>query len=273
MIERLNAENAGLVELHQEGRVLEIRMVKPKVNAICRRLSRALERSALFLQDCDELQVGLLTSGSDRAFSAGLDFNEAVATDGEAIDESSTRGGFGGITRLWELKKPLIAVVNAPAIGGGMELALACDLIVMAEDAYFQLPELQRGLLPDGGGLQRLPRRIPYHVATAMIWTGEAMSAAEAKSWGLVHRTSPSAELTALAWSIAGRMASDAPLAQQAFKEVMRNIDGMPERQSMEIRADSGPEYAVYARMLASDDMIEGQRAFLEKRPPKWMGR
>ncbi|UVC10541.1 enoyl-CoA hydratase/isomerase family protein [Rhizobium sp. TH2] len=272
MIEQLNVENAGLVELQQEGRVLEIRMVKPKVNAICHRLSRAVERSALFLQNNDELQVGMLTSGIPRAFSAGLDFNETASPSGQEVDESSTRGGFGGITRLWDLKKPLIAVVNAPAIGGGMELALACDLIVMAEDAYFQLPELQRGLLPDGGGLQRLPRRIPYHVATAMIWTGEAMSAAEAKTWGLVYRVVPPAELSALAWSIARRMASDAPLAQQAFKEVMRNIDGMPERQSMEIRADSGPEYAIYARMLASHDMIEGQRAFLEKRPPKWKG-
>lgn len=271
MIETLNAELAGFVELHGEGRVLEIRMVKPKVNAICRRLSRSIEQAALFLQESGDYQLGILTSGHDRAFSAGMDFNESVSSDGDG-GVGAIKGGFGGITRLWDLKKPLIAAINAPAIGGGMELALACDLIVMAEHAYFQLPELQRGLLPDGGGLQRLPRRIPYNVATAMIWTGERMSAAQAMSWGLVYRTAPAEELRALAFSIAHKMALDAPLAQQAFKEVLRNIDGMPDRDAMEIRGDSGPEYQAFARMLASDDMLEGQRAFLERRPPKWTG-
>ncbi|CAN7267692.1 enoyl-CoA hydratase-related protein [Rhizobium sp. LjRoot30] len=271
MIDTLNAELAGFVELHGEGRVLEIRMVKPKVNAICRRLSRALEKAAMFLQDSDDYQVGILSSGEDRAFSAGMDFSESVASVGDE-GVGAVKGGFGGITKLWDLKKPLIAAINAPAIGGGMELALACDLIVMGEHAYFQLPELQRGLLPDGGGLQRLPRRIPYNVATAMIWTGHRMTAAEAMSWGLVHRTAPAEELRTLAFSIAHKMALDAPLAQQAFKEVLRNIDGMPDRDAMGIRGDSGPEYQAFARMLASDDMLEGQRAFLERRPPKWTG-
>lgn len=271
MIEMLNNELAGYVELHREGRVLEIRMVKPRVNAICRRLSRAIEQAAVYLKDSDDLQVGILSSGQEKAFSAGLDFNEAGSSE-ESFD-GPAKGGFGGITKLWGLKKPLIAAINAPAIGGGMELALACDLMVMAEDAYFELPELQRGLLPDGGGLQRLPRRIPYNVATAMIWTGQRMTAAEAVSWGLVHRMAPASELRALAWSIAQKMTRDAPLAQQAFKEVLRNVDGMPDRTAMEIRADSGPEYATYARMLASDDMLEGQRAFLERRAPRWTGR
>jgi len=271
MIEDLNSALAGFVELQREGRVLEIRMVKPKVNAICRRLSRAMERAALFLQESDDLQVGVLTSGQDRAFSAGLDFNEAEGPGNDT--EGAVDGGFGGITRLWALKKPLIAAINAPAIGGGMELALACDLIVMAETAYFELPELQRGLLPDGGGLQRLPRRIPYNVATAMIWTGQRMTAAEAVSWGLVHRAVPAAELRQAAMDIAHKMTRDAPLAQQAFKEVLRNIDGLSDREAMEIRADSGPQYATYARMLASEDMLEGQKAFLDRRPPQWRGR
>jgi crotonobetainyl-CoA hydratase len=272
MIETLNIELAGFVELHREGAVLEIRMVKPKVNAICRRMGRALERAAMFLQDNDELRVGLLTSGGERAFSAGMDFNESAALEKGADSVGAIDGGFGGITKLWALKKPLIAVINAPAIGGGMELALACDLIVMAEHAYFQLPELQRGLLPDGGGLQRLPRRIPYNVATAMIWTGCRMTAPEALSWGLAHQVAPAAELATVAFTLAHKMALDAPLAQQAFKEVLRNIDCMPDRDTMEIRGDSGPEYAAFARMLASDDMLEGQRAFLERRPPKWSG-
>lgn len=257
----------GLVELHRHGQVLEIRMVKPKVNSICRRMSAALFHAAMHLQNDPDLRVGLLTSGNDRSFSAGLDFNEA----GEDF-EAPSEGGFGGITRLWALKKPMIAAINAPAVGGGLELALACDLIVMADDAWIRLPELERGLLPDGGGLQRLPRRIPYHVATAMIWLGEPMSAADAAKWGLVWRTAPRAGLTELALSLAQRIAQSAPLAQQALKEVLGVTEGMSERDAMTLRADGRPELATYARMLRSQDMVEGQRAFLEKRPPRWQG-
>jgi enoyl-CoA hydratase/carnithine racemase len=272
MIGELNRELAGLVELRRDGAVLEIRMVKAKVNAICTRLSRALERAALHLQDDPSLRVGLLTSGCERAFSAGMDFAEAdrkargedVGTFGE--------GGFGGITRLWRLNKPLIAVVNAPAVGGGFELALACDLIVMAEGAYFQLPELQRGILPDGGGLQRLPQRVPYNVATAMIWTGDPMTAEEALRWGLAHAVVAPAALDETARAVAGRVARGAPLAQQALKEVLRSIDGQPATRTMDIWAYDGPGFETYARMQRSDDAVEGPRAFLERRDPRWTG-
>ena len=272
MLDELNRENAGFVHLHRDGAVLEIRMVKPKVNAICRAFSRAMERAALYLQNDPELRVGILSSGSERAFSAGMDFREGIAGDADR-GPGAEEGGFGGITTLWSLKKPLIAAINAPAIGGGMELALACDLMVMADDAFFQLPELERGLLPDGGGLQRLPRRIPYHVATAMIWTGEPMMAAEARQWGLVYRTAPRAELMDLALTVARRVAKGAPLAQQAVKEVLRAVDGLPDREAMGLRAQGRPELATFEKMLNSQDMIEGQRAFLEKREPRWTGR
>lgn len=270
MIDALNAELAGLVEVSRDGPVLEIRMIKPKVNAICRRFSQAMERAGLYLQEDPDLRVGILTSGHERAFSAGFDFNEGTSGEGGV---GAKIGGFGGITTLWALKKPLIAAINAPAVGGGLELALACDLLLMAEDAWLQLPELERGLLPDGGGLQRLPRRIPYHVATAMIWTGEPMTADEALRWGLVHRTAPRAELMGLARQIAHRIARAAPLATQALKEALRVVDGLPEREAMTLRADSAGDLVNYRRMLASDDMIEGQRAFLERRAPRWQGR
>lgn len=260
----------GFVELHRDGAVLEIRMVKPKVNAICRRFSRAMEAAALVLQNDPDLRVGILTSGNERAFSAGLDFTEAGKAEREP---GAKQGGFGGITRLTALKKPLIAAINAPAIGGGLELALACDILVMAEEAHLQLPELERGLLPDGGGLQRLPRRIPYHVATAMIWTGDPMSAAEAHRWGLVHRTAPREGLMDLARDIAARVARGAPLAAQALKETLRLVEGMPDHEAMDLRADTKGDLENYRRMLASDDMIEGQRAFLERRAPRFTGR
>lgn len=272
MPDDLNRELAGLVELHRDGAVLEIRMVKPKVNAICRRLGRALERAALYLQHDPDLRVGILSSGSDRAFSAGLDFAESTAPEADR-GTGAEAGGFGGITTLWALKKPLIAAINAPAVGGGLELALACDILLMADDAWLQLPELERGLLPDGGGLQRLPRRIPWHVATAMIWTGERMTAAEALRWGLVWRTAPREGLMDLARETAARVAQGAPLALQALKEVLRVVDGMADREAMALRAETEGDLEHYRRMLGSDDMIEGQRAFLEKRAPRWSGR
>jgi crotonobetainyl-CoA hydratase len=237
MLEKLNSELAGFVELRREGRVLEIRMVKPKVNAICRQLSRAIERAAVYLKDDDDLQVGILSSGQEKAFSAGLDFNEAGSSD-ESFD-GPAKGGFGGITKLWDLKKPLIAAINAPAIGGGMELALACDLMVMAENAYFELPELQRGLLPDGGGLQRLPRRIPYNVATAMIWTGRRGSVLGSRSphgaslrasrSRLCHRSEADARRTACPAGLQGG-------AAQRRRDGGPQGDGDPRRQRTGIR-------------------------------------
>ena len=268
----LQGQLDGFVELHRDGPVLEIRMVKPKVNAICRRFSRAMELAALQLQDDPDLRVGILSSGNDRAFSAGLDFQESTRAADRDDSIKAKEGGFGGITTLWSLKKPLIAAINAPAIGGGLELALSCDIMLMADEAWLQLPELQRGLLPDGGGLQRLPRRIPWHVATAMIWTGDPMTAAEAHRWGLVHKTAPRSELMDLARATALKLAKGAPLAMQALKETLRVVDGLPDRAAMSLRADSAGDLACYRRMLTSDDMIEGQRAFLERRAPRWTG-
>lgn len=272
MLDDLNRELAGFVELHRDGEVLEIRMIKPKVNAICRRLSRSLEQAALYLQNDPDLRVGILSSASTKAFSAGLDFGEATSGAKES-GPGAIEGGFGGITTLWSLKKPLIAAINAPAVGGGLELALACDVMLMADEAFLQLPELQRGLLPDGGGLQRLPRRIPYHVATAMIWTGDPMSAADALRWGLVYRTAPRDDLMPLAWAVARRIAKGAPLAQQALKEALRAVGGLSDAEAMALRADDSKDLEYFGRMLASQDMIEGQLAFLEKRDPRWTGK
>lgn len=271
-LDELNREFEGFLRLYRDGDVLEIRMIKGKVNAICRRFSRYMERAAVYLQNDLDLRVGILSSGSDKAFSAGLDFNEATAPLADEPAPGAVRGGFGGITTLWALKKPLIAAINAPAVGGGLELALACDILLMADGAYFQLPELQRGLLPDGGGLQRLTRRIPYHIATAMIWTGDRMTASEAHRWGLVYQVAEPADLTPLAWNIARRVARGAPLAQQALKETLRFVSGLSDEAAMSLRRDSQGDLANYRQMLSSQDMIEGQRAFLEKREPKWLG-
>lgn len=259
----------GLIETQELGAVLEIRMVKPKVNAICRRLSRALSEAASHLQAAPHLRVGILTAPGERVFSAGWDFNEVAAYG----DEEPVPGGFGGITALWSLKKPLIAAVNGPAVGGGFELALACDMILMADHAYFQLPEMQRGILPDAGGLQRLPQRVPYNVAMEMIYTGRPMPAEEAVRWGLASGQCPRAELDDRARALAEQVAKGAPLALQALKEVMRAIDGLPITEAMSISRSTGDGLETYRAMQKSEDAIEGPRAFLERRPPDWRGR
>jgi crotonobetainyl-CoA hydratase len=259
----------GLIETQEFGSVLEIRMVKPKVNAICRRLSRALFQAASHLQDASHLTVGILTAPGERAFSAGWDFNE-VAAYGSA--EGPVPGGFGGITSLSSLKKPLIAAVNGPAVGGGFELALACDMIIMVDHAYFQLPEMQRGILPDAGGVQRLPRHIPYNVAVEMIYTGRQMPAEEALRWGLAAAVCSRSELDERARALAQRVAKGAPLALQAFKEVMRAIDRMPITEAMKISQAKEEGLETYRSMQRSEDAIEGPRAFLERRPPNWRG-
>jgi crotonobetainyl-CoA hydratase len=259
-----------LVETERHGHVLVIRLNRPKVNAISRAFSRAIFAAAHQLQDDPALRVGILTATGERVFSAGWDFNEATAANSEADDHGP--GGFGGITSYWDLRKPLIAAVNGAAIGGGFELALACDIILMADHAYFELPEMQRGFLPDAGGLQRLPRRIPYNVAMEMMLSGRRMDAAEAAHWGLAAKSVPIADMMPQALALASEIARGAPLALQAMKEVAARMERLTVREAMEVVRPAGPELPIYRRMWASPDATEGPRAFLEKRAPVWRG-
>ena len=268
------------IETEQRGKILVITMNRPKVNAINHAMSRALYSAYDRLQNDRSLMVGILASANPRVFSAGWDFTEAAAPDlvpaavpGD-FREMHGPGGFAGVTQLWELTKPLIAAINGPAVGGGFEMALACDVILVADHAYFELPEMQRGILPDAGGLQRLPRRVPYNVAMEMMLTGRRMDAQEAVRWGLAHRAVPVAELLEVSLAIAQRIAQGAPLALQALKEVLGATESLalPEAMRLDllVRADGLP---VFQRMWKSEDAKEGPRAFLERRPPVWTGR
>jgi len=264
-----------IVRTEPIGKVLRITLDRPKVNAISRAMSQAIHAAAKLLQDDRELQVGLITAAGDRIFSAGWDFAEAAADPDPVAGEDGGHGagGFAGITSYWGLTKPLIAAVNGAAIGGGFEIALAADLIVMSGTAFFQLPELQRGILPDAGGIQRLPRRVPYNVAMDMILTGRPMSADEAERWGLAARVVAPDRLQDEALHLASRIAEGAPLALQALKDAMAAIDGKPLRQAMQLPSGGAAALPSLARMWQSEDAREGPRAFLEKRPPVWKGR
>ena len=247
--------------------ILLIVLDRPKANAIDVPTSRALHAAFARLQDDSQLRVAIITGAGERFFSAGWDLNGAVG--GEAISADHGPGGFAGLTEFFALAKPVIAAVNGLAFGGGFELALAADLVVAAEHAAFALPEALRGMIPDSGGVLRLPRRLPRAIALELLLTGRRMGAAEAASRGLVNQVVESAQLLDAATALARRITAAAPLAIGAIKEVMRATEGQDIEAAYRTLRGGLP---VYRAMLESEDAQEGPRAFVEKRAPRWRG-
>lgn len=268
----------AVVLVERVGHVLEITLNRPPANAINRATSRAIHAALKDLQDDPDLRVGVITGSGDRIFSAGWDLKEVAEPGFDTSLDSHPElghgaGGFAGIVEYHDLLKPVICAVNGAAVGGGFEMALACDVILASENAFFQLPEMQRGFLADAGALQRLPRRVPYNVAVELLLSGRRLSSDEAKGWGLVHAVHPQDALRDAAMALATEIACGAPLALQAMKEVLRHIQTMPVEQSLALTKPGRSGLPMYERMSSSDDYIEGPRAFAEKRAPKWTGR
>ena len=256
------------VTLERRAGVLIITLNRPKANAID--VATSLELYAAFktLNDDPALRVGIIT-GTGRFFSAGWDLG--AANDGEAVDADHGPGGFAGLTEYFDLTKPVIAAVNGLAVGGGFELALAADLIVASTEARFWLPEAQLGMLPDSGGLLRLPKAIPARLAHEMILTGRRMDADEALALHLVNRVVAPEALLDSAVDLAETIARSAPLAIAAARDILRATDGMEVAKGYQVmRSGAIPSYQA---MLQSDDALEGPRAFAEGRPPAWQGR
>ncbi len=261
------------VQIERRGHVLEVTLDRPPVNAIDLATSRLLGEAFVQLRDDPDLRVGIVTGAGDRVFSAGWDIKAAHEGDevGKWWEIDHGPGQFAGLTELWDLDKPVIAAINAHALGGGLELAIACDLLIAADEAELAMPELPIGILPDSGGIQRLPRRLPYNVAMELLLLGRRMSAAEAKHYGMVNAVVPRPQLMATAREWADTIAAGAPLTIQALKEALRAVDGVGVRESFEIiRSGALP---TYERALRSEDSKEGVRAFAEKRPPRFEGR
>ena len=261
------------VRVTRKGRVLVIVLDRPKVNAIDLETSRSLGEAFVTLRDDPDLSVGVLTGGGKKVFSAGWDLKALAAGEMQSDnwwDDDYGPGGFAGLTELWDLNKPVIAALNGIVIGGGFELALACDLVIAAEHVTFSLPELPLGMVPDAGAIQRLHRRIPYNKAMEMYLLGQRMSAQDAATFGLVNKVVAEGELMETAMSWATQLSGVAPLALQSVKELLRAIEGDTIQEAF--RTMRTADLPNYRQMLRSTDMDEGVSAFVEKRDAKFKG-
>jgi crotonobetainyl-CoA hydratase len=248
------------------GDILEVTIDRPKANAIDLAASRRLNQVFSQFRDDPALKIAIITGAGDRFFSPGWDLKAAAA--GEKSDEDWGVGGFGGLNHPRNLNKPIIAAVNGIACGGGFEVVLGTDIIVMEEHATFALPEINVGVLPDAGTI-KLRRRIPYHVAVEFLLTGRWMDAAEAKHWGLANHVVPKGQGMAKAREIARQLADGPPLLFPAIKQLLRHTEVVGEHEAFELH-DS---LDLVQRVVRSEDLKEGTRAFSEKRKPKWTGR
>jgi crotonobetainyl-CoA hydratase len=254
---------SAAVAVSTRGAVLEIVIDRPKANAIDRGTSLELHDAFARLRDDADLRVALLTGAGERFFSAGWDLKAAAAGEEDPSSDFGP-GGFAGFTEMFDLDKLVIAAVNGMAAGGGFEMVLACDLIVAAEHAEFFLPELSLGIVPDAGGAQRLPRRLPWFVAMDLLLTSRRLGAQEAARWGLVRSVVPPADLMDEARRLADQIAGCPPAAVRATKEIVRQGEGLTVQEQFEAMAAG--EWPAYTNALAAGDFLEGARAFTETR-------
>ncbi len=249
----------------RNGAVLEVTIDRPKANAIDLAASRRLNDVFTQFRDDASLRVAIITGAGDRFFSPGWDLKAAAG--GEESDSDWGAGGFGGLNYPRNLNKPIVAAVNGIACGGGFEIVLGTDIIVMEEHARFALPEINVAVLADAGTI-KLRRRIPYHVAVEFLMTGRWMDAAEAKHWGLANHVVPKGQGLAKAREIAQQLAAGPPLLFPAIKQLLRHTEMVPEHEAFELH-DS---LHLVQQVVRSEDLKEGTRAFTEKRKPRWTG-
>jgi crotonobetainyl-CoA hydratase len=256
------------IKTDRRGNVLEVTIDRPKANAIDAKTSRIMGEVFAGFRDDPDLRCAILTGAGEKFFCPGWDLKAAAA--GEAPDSDYGVGGFGGLQELPGLNKPVIAAVNGLAFGGGFEIMISADIILAAQHATFALPEINSGTLADAATI-KLPRRIPYHVAVELLFTGRRMGAVEAKHWGIVNEIVPADQLMLRARELADLLSRGPPLVYAAIKETLRETMHLPIQEAFDLVTKR--KLKSVDALYSSEDQLEGARAFAEKRKPVWRGR
>ena len=255
------------VKVERDGAVAIVTIDRPPVNALSAALIAELVETLDDLERDADVRAIVLRGGGERAFVAGADISEFPSLEEGVSEEGSARGVQKLADRIEALPKPVVAAIHGYCLGGGLETALGCDIRIAAEDAQLGQPEIKLGLLPGGGGTQRLPRVVGPGRAALMNLGGDPISGRQAYEWGLVERAVPAAELLEAALEIARTLAQRSPHAVAVIKQLMQETKDLPLREGLKLEAQA------FARCLASEDGQEGVAAFLEKREPHWTGR
>jgi dehydration protein DpgD len=268
----VSGDDGPRVRYEKKDRVAYVTLDRPAVlNAMDLRMHEELASVWDDIEADDEIRVAVLTGAGERSFCVGQDLRERARLSrlGAPPSTFGSRGqpGWPRLTERFCLSKPVVARVNGYALGGGFELALACDLIIASDQAVFALPEAQLGLIPGAGGAFRLPRQLPVKLAMGYLLTGRRMTAGQALQFGLVNEVVPPGRLDQCVAEWTDDLLASAPLAIRAIKEVVLTSLDMPLEQAFMA------QFTWEQRRMHSHDAIEGPQAFADKRKPVWRGR
>lgn len=251
----------AVVEVERHGIVEVLRLNRPEAkNAISPEVSQAMA-AALDAAEADPGVRAVVITGSGDVFCAGADLK--VVASGRALEIANGKGGFAGVATR-DFPKPLIAAVQGPALAGGFEIVLSCDLVVASETARFGIPEAKRGLLAAAGGLIRLPKRLPMALALELAMTGDPIDAQRAYELGVVNRLCAPDQVLAEAIALAERIGENSPIAVRLSRQLVREAAEVDEATGWQLTN----RYA--AEVFSSGDAVEGAMAFAEKRTPNW---
>lgn len=256
------------VRISVENHVATVVLDRPEaMNSVDPEMRQQLHRTWERIRTDDEIRVAIITGAGEKAFCTGSDLKKTMPTEETFAQQVFAKANSGAMIAGLDTDKPLIAAVNGYAMGGGMELALACDIRIASDNAQFALSEVKVGSMPGSGGTQRLPRAVSLSNAMLMLLTGDRIDAQEAYRIGLVSKVVSSAQLMPAALEIAGKIAANAPLSVRAVKRLVRQGMDMPLSHAIDV------ERYAFGLLYNSEDRIEGRRAFAEKRKPDYKGR